>query len=132
MKQHTWNEQASQAWEGFVGSQTPKDFMYESHRQGYLTVEAATDAYEGNLPGMFPEYAGDLTGIGALLAEYIRFSIPEPDITDAIETLKREITLQVNARQHGEADRIAARGAEHMDHESLQAFVAWCAELGIK
>lgn len=69
-----------QAWEGYVGSQTPVEFMRYSREDGHLTVEAATVAYANDLPNLFPDECGDLTAeekaaIADRLAEFIESQV---------------------------------------------------------
>lgn len=67
----------AEVWEGFVGSQTPAEFMEESNKKGLLTVSAAVEAYVKEIPQMFGQtYTEDqLLDIAAGLTDYIRDSL---------------------------------------------------------
>lgn len=132
-----WNVKAARAWVRFVGDQTPAGFMQASWGLGYMTVDAATDAYEGAIPFIFYNKDVNPEGVGALLAQYIRWRFPEIESasrTDpgALAAVQASITMHVHARQHGMAERLAARGSEGMDPETAEAFAAWCAQMGIR
>ena len=45
---------AAEIWAGFVGSQTPQEFIEISRSKGYTTTEEAVAAYVRELPDMFP------------------------------------------------------------------------------
>jgi hypothetical protein len=68
----------SAAWEGFVGSQTPQEFMDISRQRGYETVVAAVAAYVAEATDIF----GDLTDqeretAAELLTQYIEDDAPK-------------------------------------------------------
>jgi hypothetical protein len=64
----------AQAWDGFVGSQTPQEFVEVSRQKGLLTVDDAVYAYVMDIPTMFQqEYTTpELLGVNRLLCAYIR------------------------------------------------------------
>jgi hypothetical protein len=45
----------AQAWERFVGNQSPAEFMEISRANGYATAAEAVTAYVVELPRMFPD-----------------------------------------------------------------------------
>lgn len=47
-------ERSAEIWQGFVGSQTPDEFMEISRQRGYVTAEEAVATYVRELPDMFP------------------------------------------------------------------------------
>lgn len=49
--------EVAEAWEGWVGSQTPAEFLRISAEMGHDTVERAVAAYIADLPNIFPEEA---------------------------------------------------------------------------
>lgn len=69
----------AEAWEGFVGSQTPQEFWELSHEQGATTYYEAATRYARDLPNIFREEwaemeAGDypdLNRVASLLADYM-------------------------------------------------------------
>lgn len=63
----------AQAWEGYVGSQTPQEFMEVSAQKG-LADDWAVHEYVKDLPAMFGQsYTDDeLIEIAGLLLAYIR------------------------------------------------------------
>lgn len=69
----------AEAWEGFVGSQTPQEFWELSHEQGARTYYEAAERYARDLPAIFREEwaemeAGDypdLDRVADLLARYL-------------------------------------------------------------
>lgn len=48
-------QQATEIWAGFVGSQTPQEFMEASCQKGLPTVEAAVTAYIRDIPDITGE-----------------------------------------------------------------------------
>lgn len=68
----------AEAWEGFVGSQTVKEFLEVSHAKGFTTIDAAVAAYIKDIPVMFDRtYSrGELYTIEACLRAYIRKNLP--------------------------------------------------------
>lgn len=46
---------AADAWDSWVGSQTPAEFMQISKDQGHATVEAAVADYVAAVPSIWPE-----------------------------------------------------------------------------
>lgn len=64
---------AAEIWAGFVGSQTPQEFIEISRQKGYTTTEQAVAAYVRELPDMFPydEIAGQLPEIHDGLLRYL-------------------------------------------------------------
>jgi len=48
-------QQSAEIWAGFVGSQSPAEFMEVSRSKGYNTAEEAVAAYVRELPNMFPD-----------------------------------------------------------------------------
>lgn len=71
----------AEAWEGFVGSQTPSEFMEISHQKGLITVEAAVNAYVQDFPAMFNLNPSERerSEIVVLLTEYIVEQVPGVD-----------------------------------------------------
>lgn len=64
-----------EAWEGYVGDQTPQEFMEISASKGFSTIEQAVADYVADLPDIQPDVEfeeGDLEQIAVLLAQYIR------------------------------------------------------------
>jgi hypothetical protein len=47
------NASAAEMWAGYVGSQTPAEFLEISRQQGHTTAEAAVTAYVADIPNMF-------------------------------------------------------------------------------
>lgn len=70
----------AEAWEGFVGSQTPQEFWELSHEQGAATYAEAAQKYARDLPRLFRDWtdreaAGDypdLDRLADLLARYLQ------------------------------------------------------------
>lgn len=64
----------AQAWEGFVGSQTPQEFMELSRQKGESNIEWAVADYVKDIPAMFgqPYTEDELLDIAAALATFIR------------------------------------------------------------
>lgn len=69
----------AEAWEGFVGSQTPQEFWELSHEQGARTYYEAAAKYVRDLPNLFREEWAtwgpgdfpDLDKLAFLLADYM-------------------------------------------------------------
>lgn len=70
-----------QAWEGFVGSQTPEEFMRISRQQGHATVEAAVAAYIAEIPTLFDMTEDERNAIPANLADLLTACIQERGIS---------------------------------------------------
>lgn len=72
-----------QAWDGFVGSQTPEEFMRISREEGLNTVEAAVAAYIADIPNLFSMTDEERQAIPAdladLLAACIRDRLPDAE-----------------------------------------------------
>lgn len=69
-------QECTEIWSGFVGSQTPQEFMEISQELGHTTAQEAVAAYVRELPDMFdievtPEEAVIITfGLRHYLAEH--------------------------------------------------------------
>ena len=69
-------QQIADIWAGFVGSQTPAEFMEISREQGHTTAQEAVAAYVADIPAMFdievtPEEAAAITfGLRHYLADH--------------------------------------------------------------
>lgn len=64
------------AWEGYVGSQTPAEFMELSRERGHTSIEAAVDAYLQESAFMFTHLSREERNEARrLLIEYIRSSL---------------------------------------------------------
>jgi len=68
----------AEAWEGFVGSQTPEEFWRISHEQGARTYYEAAERYARDLPNIVDDWLGrepgdypDLDKLASLLADYM-------------------------------------------------------------
>jgi hypothetical protein len=63
------------AWDGYVGSQTPSEFWRYSQMQGATTYAEAATIYANDLPNIFPEddwtAEPSLETIAVLLEEYL-------------------------------------------------------------
>ena len=67
-------QHAAEIWQGFVGSQTPQEFMEASYQQGYATAEAAVAAYVRDIPNITGENysAEELAEIHEGLITYLK------------------------------------------------------------
>lgn len=62
-----------EAWEGFVGNQTPEEFMEVSRQKGFPNVTEASIAYVNDSPDMFGNVDQvERFDIALLLCAYIR------------------------------------------------------------
>lgn len=70
----------AEAWEGFVGNQTPEEFWRLSYEQGARTYHEAAERYVRELPQMCreewatwgPDEFPDLDRLAELLAQYLK------------------------------------------------------------
>lgn len=69
-----------QAWDAYVGSQSPAEFWRISQEQGHATLEDACRAYAQDLPNMMSDWTEqypvpDLDSVAELLAKHLRANI---------------------------------------------------------
>lgn len=62
----------AEAWDGFVGSQTPQEFMEISWSKGLLTIDAACEVYAADVPAIFGADARVPENLAELMTEYVR------------------------------------------------------------
>mgnify|MGYP001563404662 CR=1 FL=1 len=75
-----------EAWGGFVGSQTPQEFMEISRQKGFTTVEEACGVYAADVPAIFGADAQVPENLAELLTEYVRRCVSVCAYCDQIVT----------------------------------------------
>ena len=74
---------ASEAWEGYVGDQTPAEFWRIAQEKGAVTYEEACQTYAEDLPQMMSDWVQSeqppLSEIAGLLERYLEQTLGDLD-----------------------------------------------------